>query len=65
MLGGLPTDPNAKWSPPIVSVCSGFHECIWNDDGQVRISSITSSGSKRTRLVPDSTVGAGGRQQVT
>ena len=37
------------WSPPMVSVCAGFHECSWNADGQVRISSTTISGSKRTR----------------
>ena len=37
MFGGLPTDPKAMWSPPIVSVWSGFHECSWNSDGQVRM----------------------------
>ena len=64
MLGGLPTDPTQQIAADR-DVCSGFHECIRNDDGHVRISSVTSRRVEADPVGARLDVGARGRQQVT
>ena len=61
-MGGLPTDPKATASPPMVSVWAGFHECSWNADGQVRMRLDDHVRVEADTLAVD--LGAGGGEQL-